>query len=301
MPFHLLFPLFSSIVFVIGMMFAKRAISAGASPWTGTFLANIWLALLWACVCLILGKYPTGHGWWQAALVGATFVTGQVFTYLAFQYGDVSVATPVFGTKVIIVAILAAVLAGDHIAGHIWMSACLAAVGVALVQSGVKRGGHSSSHGSGRAALTIILVLAAALMMSLFDIGLQVWGRQQGAAGFLPVMFVSTGILSCLLIPWIDPPRRLLSRKLLKPISCGTLLMAFQAISMSYVLSAYGDTVRVNIVYSLRGLWAVLLGWSLARFFQGGEAGLPVRVLWLRLCGSGLLTASVVMALWPSL
>ena len=77
----------------------------------------------------------------------------------------------------------------------------------------------------------------------------------------------------------------------------GTLLMAVQAMSMSYSLSAFGDATRINIVYALRGLWAVILAWALARLFSGHEAQHSGRVMLMRLFGAGLLTASVVVAL----
>lgn len=175
MPLHLLFPLFSSVVFVIGMMFARQAISRGASPWTGTFLANLWLGISWLSVELSQpGMLPLA-GWWQAALVGFSFVLGQLFTYLAFRYGDVSVATPVFGVKVIIVAGLLAWLAGEQISGRIWLGAILATIGVGVIQAGA-RSTESAELTTRRAVFTIVPALLAAVSLSLFDAGLQIWG-----------------------------------------------------------------------------------------------------------------------------
>ena len=118
LPLHLLFPLFSSVVFVFGMLNAKRAISLGGSPWTSTVLANFWLAAGWGLCGLLTGQLLPSAGWWQAALVALSFVAGQVFTYFAYQHGDVSVATPVFGVKVIIVAVILSGLAGEPISGE---------------------------------------------------------------------------------------------------------------------------------------------------------------------------------------
>ncbi|MFN5900448.1 MAG: hypothetical protein ACK48Y_23160 [Planctomyces sp.] len=89
LPLHLLFPLFSSVVFVFGMLNAKRAISLGGSPWTSTVLANFWLAAGWGLCGLLTGQLLPSTGWWQAALVALSFVAGQVFTYFAYQHGDV--------------------------------------------------------------------------------------------------------------------------------------------------------------------------------------------------------------------
>ena len=302
MPHHLLFPLFSSIVFVVGMMFAKSAIVKGTSPWTGTFFGNLWLAIIWAVYGISTGELLPVAGWWQAAVIGLTFFLGQLFTYLAFQYGDVSVATPIFGVKVIIVALLAAVLADEPVALRVWLGAVLATIGVALVQAGtgvrtLSSDGTATRRPSKSAVLTVILALSAALALSLFDIGLQTWGRQWKSHRFLPMMFVWTGLFSCSVLPWVDRPARLRELRTGRLMLVATLLMALQAMSMSYSLSAYGDATRINIVYALRGLWAVVLAWTLARIFGGREATHSTGVMLSRLLGAALLTASVVVAL----
>ena len=74
-------------------------------------------------------------------------------------------------------------------------------------------------------------------------------------------------------------------------------LMALQAMSMSYALGRFGDAARINIVYALRGLWAVALAWLLARTFGGAEARHSVTIMLLRLAGAVLLTLSVIVAL----
>lgn len=295
-PYHLLFPLFSSFVFVFGMLFAKQAISRGASPWTSTFLANLWLALSWSLVAVWNGEFLPVSGWWQAGLVGLSFVMGQLFTYLAFQHGDVSVATPVFGVKVIIVAVILAVLTHEQIAARVWLGAVLATTGVGFIQAGAGSN-RSGGMSAGKALLTILLALLAAISLSLFDAGLQTWGKTWGARQFLPAMFVATGILSCALLPVIDSPRRLMTLGVMRPMLVGTILMAIQAMSMSYSLSRYGDATRINIVYALRGLWAVILAWIFARLFGGAEARHSMTIMLLRLTGAILLTASVVVAL----
>lgn len=275
----------------------------GTSPWTGTFFGNLWLAIIWAIYGISTGELLPVAGWWQAAVIGLTFFLGQLFTYLAFQYGDVSVATPIFGVKVIIVALLAAVLADEPVALRVWGGAVLATIGVALVQAGTGKSlqssdGPSIGRPSKSAVLTVILALSAALALSLFDIGLQTWGREWKSHRFLPMMFVWTGLFSCGVLPWVDRPSRLKELKTGRLMLIATLLMALQAMSMSYSLSAYGDATRINIVYALRGLWAVVLAWTLARLFGGREANQTTRVMLLRLLGAGMLTISVIVALW---
>ncbi|MFO0818222.1 MAG: hypothetical protein U1A77_09795 [Pirellulales bacterium] len=296
MPLFLLFPLFSSVVFVLGMMLGKRAITAGASPWTSTFLSNFWLAIAWVAIGVSQGTVLPVEAWWQAALVGLAFVCGQMFNFLAFQHGDVSVATPVFGVKVIVVALILAVVSDESISGRIWFGAALAALGVGVMQSGAR----SSSQGPltlWRAFATVLLALLSATSLSLFDVGLQTWGRKWGAATFLPAVFIASGLFSCGFLPWCDRPSRLRYLGVLGPMVACTVLIAVQAMSMSYSLGQFGDATRINIVYALRGLWAVGLSWLLAHSLGTNEAHLSPRVMLLRLVGAALVTTAVVVAL----
>lgn len=99
MPLHLLFPLFSSVVFVLGMLLGKRALAAGASPWTTTFVSNFWMAAAWAGMGVAHGELLPLAAWWQAALVGLSFVCGQMFSFLAFTHGDATRINIVYATR----------------------------------------------------------------------------------------------------------------------------------------------------------------------------------------------------------
>ena len=308
---HLLFPLFSSIVFVIGMMVVKQAITRGATPWTATLFGNVWIFLFWLGVAAYRGAVAEPDVWWQAAIVGVLFFLGQVFTYLAFQFGDVSVAAPVMGVKVLLVATLVAGVTGMTVPARVWLGAALATFGIALVQmTGRSRKPpdgnalpeaqpvgppETSTTKTGR---SIVLAVIAALSLSVFDVLLQTWGRGQDPLSFLPVVFFFAALSSCVLLPWTNSPKELRRLKIVPGMFGGTFLMALQAMSMSFVLSRFGDAARVNIVYAMRGLWGVLLAWSLARVFHSGESTASRSTMLNRLSGAFLLTTAVVIALW---
>lgn len=293
MPLHLLFPLFSSVTFVFGVMLAKRGIMCGTSPWTTTFLGNVWLALAFGTVGIVVGEPLPAAEWGKAAAIGGCFVLGQLFTYLAFQIGDVSVAAPIFGVKVLIVAILIALLTGVWLSWQVWLGAVLAALGVGLVQA---TGLHQGRIGLKRTSITVALVFSAGVALSLFDIGLQQWGEEYPAPVLLPAVFISAAGLSCLMLPWVDRPAAIVANGSARWIVAGTLLMALQAMSMSWSLTQYSDAARINIVYALRSLWGVVLAWGLAGAVGGSEAGLGRGVMLLRLAGAALLTAAVALA-----
>ena len=289
--FHLVFPLFSSFAFVIGITLAKQAIGKGASPWTAVFLGNVWLAIFCSGSAVASGEIVGTDAWPAAIGVGCLFLLGQVLTYLAFQHGDVSVATPVLGLKVLLVALLASVIAGEGLHGRIWVAAALASVGIGLVQTS---GGNSEPR---KRWLTIGLASAAALSLSLYDVSLQKAGGSWDASQFLPVVFIAALIISFGLLPWVDRPKRLKEHGALGWMLAGTCLMGLQSLSISYGLAAYGKAAEMNIVYSLRGLWGVLLAWMLAKWLHTNEGWLPRRTMVQRLLGAIVLVSAVIVAL----
>jgi drug/metabolite transporter (DMT)-like permease len=294
-PFYLLFPLFSSVVFVLGMMLAKQAIDRGISPWTGTFLANVWLALFWAGVAIVRGEIIPVEAWGDAALIGLLFVLGQLFTFLAFQFGDVSVATPVFGVKVLMVAALTSLMAGIKVPVNVWAAGAMACVGIILIQWS---GGRAPTNTpTSRRGLTVILALGAAFCLSWFDVSLQEWVGSWNSFAFLPVMFGAAGVLSLVFLSKVDGPRRMRELKATRWMLGGTLLMAIQATSMCFALAEFGDAPRVNIVYALRGLWGVIFAWLLSRTLGTNEATLSRAVMLRRLAGALMLTAAVFTAI----
>lgn len=278
------------------MMLAKQAIERGASPWTGTFWANVWLGLIALTVCAVRKEFSPMELWGPAAATGALFVAGQLLTYLAFQFGDVSLATPIFGTKVLMVAALQPFVSGKHLSMRVWVAGALAAVGVILIQ----RSGHRSEGVSRRQVwLTIGLTLGAAFCLSLFDLFLERWGPRDDvwAAWYhLSAVFAVAMVLSLGFLPKVDSPRQIRKLRAGRLMLGGTGLMAIQAMSMVYSLSRFGDAARINIVYSLRGLWGVLLAWALAGWLGNAEARLSRSVMLQRLGGALLLTAALVLA-----
>src|SRR5262245_8423307 len=96
------------------------------------------------------GTIPSSTLWWHAAFAALLFFVGQIFTLLALNTGDVSVATPVLGLKILLVAVLAAVLIGDPIGARLWTAAALSSVAIALLNV-------SPGHHHRRVGTTILL------------------------------------------------------------------------------------------------------------------------------------------------
>ena len=286
---HLLLPLLASVLFVCALILVKRASLAGVGPVTVLFLANEFSAIAFSTLWVFGGA---GQSWtllWQPAVIALLFIFGLVFTFLAVEGGDASIATPIFGVKVVIVAVFLTVAGVEQLPAAVWYAAALATFGIGLIQWTGR--GHPR-----RVLFTILLALSAATSYATFDVLVQQWAPPWGAGRFLPIVYWMVGLLSLVLIPWVEwsklrDPR---IRRFLLP---GTLLIALQAICIVVAISVFGDAARVNVVYALRGLWGVTLAWAAAKRWGGAESELPRGVLLTRLVGACLLTAAVTLVI----
>ena len=139
---------------------------------------------------------------------------------------------------------------------------------------------------------------------ALFDVCIQNWSPAWGTGRLLPCSFWCAGLLTIFMLPMLPERQRSVRTKIAtsawKSLAISGTFIAGQAMFMVYGLSAYagqGDAAQMNVVYSLRGLWAVLLAWLFARQFGGAEADLPRNIMGGRLIGAILLVGAVVVTI----
>ena len=288
-PFHLLFPLASSLLYVAAALSLKRATEQGVGVWRSTFVMNVAAA---ACFSVML-LGPRGPGptpWWQPLLIGALFVVGQALTMAALSRGDVSVATPVMGTKVVFVALFVTLIAGDPLIADYWVSAAMSALGIALLNAGGSRGGHRNL------ALTIVASLAAASCYAMLDVLVRVWSPAWGVGRLLPAVMFAAATMSLALWPLFEGRLADVPRPAWGPLLLGCLLLGTQALLLTRTLGLYPDTTRINVVYNSRGLWSVIAVWVVGHWWGNTERHAGRAVLTWRLAGAALLLGAIVVA-----
>ncbi|MGA7394461.1 MAG: DMT family transporter [Terrimicrobiaceae bacterium] len=249
----------SAFVYTIAALCTKRALSGGATVWQVNFAANMAMAVLylpfWLGVdfprLLAQGYKPIG-----AAI---TFSIGQLFTFAALRKGDVSVATPLLGAKVIFVALLTSVLFGEAVGIKWWLAALICTVGIFLVTGSQRRTEGWTRHSGKTAAYSLIAAAAYALT----DTVLQHWSPEVGVINFVAVMFSFTGILTCALyVPAVGLRRLVLApANARRALLLGTLLLALQNLVVTLAIRFSGDATAVNIVYSSRCVLSVVMAW----------------------------------------
>ncbi|MEM6468778.1 MAG: EamA/RhaT family transporter [Planctomycetota bacterium] len=290
---HLLFPLLASILFVCGLLLLKVATRQGANPWTVSLIANWWASLAFSGFWFI-GETPVPWSLiWQPAMVAVLFILGQIGTFLAITHGDVSIAAPLFGLKVLFVAFLVTLFGGQTLPITIWIAAVFATIGIGLVQSTGK-----SEHT--RVIYTVLSAIGASSSFSIFDVLVQRFCSSEHASWeanrFLPIMFWFVAIYSVIFLTAFQ--RKLLrSPEVRRSLLGGGLLIALQALCVVFTLSNFGDAPRVNVVYATRGIWGVVLAWAAAKIWGGAESELTRGVMLMRLCGATLITLGVILAI----
>ena len=286
----LLFPLAASLLYVTAALYVKRAADLGVSIWHITFVVNLFTAATFGFLWFFGGKIPSWELLWQPALVALVFMSGQILMVMALGRGDVSVATPVLGTKILIVAGLQAVLTTDPVPPILWVAAVLASGAVVLLSSK----GQSKHQ---RVGFTLVTSFFCGAFFALFDILVQKWSPAWGIGRFLPILFAFATLYTLAFLPFLKTPLTRIPAASWRWLGPGALLMAAQAMGIVCGIAHFGRATEMNVVYSSRGLWSVIAIWLVGHWFHNREREVGKSVLLRRLIGALLLMGALVLAL----
>ncbi len=291
MEFYLWIILFAAIIYTLATLCMKRSSNAGVGPWRTTVVWNGLLALM-SFPCWFAADTPTGLSSLMIPLfISFAFFLGQLFNALAIQKGDVSLVTPIMGTKVVFVSVLAIFFLADDLSITTWIGTLLAAIGILLMRG--------SNHTERKRLLpSILLGLMSAGSFGAFDILMQKFGSEAGYAEIISRTFSFTFLWSLLLISKWKSSIQKVDRHTWSWLLTGGFLHAGQAMLLAYVLTTFGDATRVNIVYSSRAFWSIVLVWIIGHWFSNNERHLGKAVFSRRLAGSSFLCVAIILATW---
>ena len=151
---------------MLGALWLKRAGQDGVDIWRIAYWSNVLSSILFIVIGLCLWDAKGGGAIWQTMVTGLSFVAGQTLAFSAFKYGDVSIATPVLGLKILLVAVFTIFMLGDYGSWGVWAGAFLATLGIYLLSK--KESGSKSGVG-----LTVGLSFLGACGYALFDVSLK--------------------------------------------------------------------------------------------------------------------------------
>ena len=301
-PAALILPLGAGFGYACGAVAIKRALSAGASGAWVNLLCNLVMAGFFQGLWFLPGHHLSCSLILSPILCGLLFFLGQIFTFKAIETGDVSVATPLLGAKVLLVAVFSFFLIGKSLPHAIWTASVMASLGIALIS--YSPGGNHS-----RLLEAVAWSLAAAGVFALTDVLVQRWVPFVGYSRFAPLMFGSMGLFSVVYIPSLIKSiasGRVTSDSLFFGGSItsmpwllgGALLLAVQALAMYSAIGLFGSATMTNILYGSRCLWSVLLVWALGSI--AGDTSPPQQrgsIMIRRLIGALLLFAAMSLVL----
>ncbi len=288
----LLLPAGSAVLYVVAAFALKRAIGGGAGQAQVNLFANVFAGLLF----LPLAAFAAEVDWtlaWMPMVAGGTFFLGQIFTFQALRHGDVTVATPLLGMKVLLIAVVSWGIFGEALAAKWWAGAAASSLGVVLVTGATLR-----TLAPRLLRSDALMSLAAAGSFALTDVFVRQWAGRFGVAAFIPLMFGEVAVFSLILfLPRGGWQLFRPAKVTVIPLVGGSLALSVQALGMALALSLYGNATAVNIVYSARSVGSVIAAWLLVRHFSSDEADIEPGELRRRFVGSILLFAAVVLVL----
>jgi len=285
---HLL-ALTAAVVYATGALLIKRASDLGVGSLRTLVVSNLVCALMFQPL-LLLGGTVHPQLWWQPAIVSLCFICGQWLTFFSLHRGDVSVATPVLGSKIVLVAVFVTLLTNQTLRPQIWAAALLATLGIAILN---RRHGVAHHH----VGQTIVAALLGAVAFALFDVLVQKWSPAWGLGRFLPITVGIAGVLSLVLIPRLPSIPADTARSARGWLLAAAVAIGVQSLLIVVTIAHWGQAAQANVIYSSRGLWSISLVWLCGHWFQIQERQLGVRILAWRFAGAALMMAAIVLVL----
>lgn len=252
-PWYLLLPLGAAIVYATASMFLKKALSEGLRP-MASFHINNWAGALVTLPLLLVehGQVDWAHAY-EPMIAGVIFFAGGWFTFLAMMRGDVSLVTPVLGSKLIFVALASTFFVADKMPAIMWVAALLTTAGIVVMSSTdlkTPKGAHLAG--------PVVMALVSAAIYATSDMVVQRWAGAFGSFAFIAIMGATTAALSviAMLIPgrpelrWCPATRWSV---------LGSFLFAIQSTTTGLSLGFFKDAMGINVVYATRGMWILLI------------------------------------------
>ena len=269
-------------VYVVAALLLKRAANLGADVWRTTRIINYTAAAASTPLWLFGGTIPSASLWWQPALGGLLFLSGQLLTLLALNIGDVSVATPVLGVKILLVALLRLSSSATRSARGCGLPRLSAASpSRCSISIASTRTAASAPRSSWRGSAPPPMRSSTCSFRS---------GRPCGA----PDVFCRSRWCAGRYIHWRSAhtaPELRHGERRRQPrygwwLAGGAACFALQGLMFITPISIYGNATTANVLYSSRGLWSVVAVWAVGHWFSNREQHLGARVLVWRLLGA---------------
>jgi uncharacterized membrane protein len=284
-PWYLMIPLLAAAVYAGASLFFKQAYAAGAESRPVFLWVNLTGMLMFMPLFAFSSGFPPVAEWWKPAVMALLFYTGHWTTFAAIKAGDVSLVTPLMGTKVVLTAFVAAALSAVPLPGGVWFAAVLTTAGILVLgANGLRKAASAAAVG---------WCLLSAGIFAVADVFIGHWAAGFGRPAFLASTFLLVGLNSLVSTGFRMAPLRV-PGPARRTLGMGSVLVMGQSLAMAMGLAWFNDPAAMNVCYGTRGLWSLVLVWFAGRWFGNQERHAVAKgVMSQRLMGSLLILAAV--------
>jgi drug/metabolite transporter (DMT)-like permease len=291
LPWYLLFPLAAAVVYAIASLLLKKALVEGAHP-MACFHINNWASTFAFLPLAFFEKQPVHwQEWYVPVGLGVLFFVGGWFTFIAMQRGDVSLVTPVLGSKVVFVALGASLFIAGSMKPLMWVAAIITTGGIFLMSAT-----DFKTPKGARLAGPVVMALVSAALYAFADVFLQMWAPAFGPKTFLALLAGTTGALSLMAMTLLPNRPPIAWNRATQWSLGGSTLIAAQSITLGLALAYFNDAVGVNVVYATRGMWSLVVVAMLGPLLGNRERHESGKAYGIRILAALLLMAGVVCA-----
>lgn len=291
LPWYLLFPLVAAIGYAIASLLLKKALVEGAHP-MACFHINNWTSTLAFFPLVFFETQPVSWDLWYVPVgLGVLFFTGGWFTFVAMQRGDVSLVTPVLGSKVVFVALGASLFIAGSMKPLMWVAAVITTGGIFLMSAT-----DFKTPKGARLAGPVVMALISAALYAFADVFLQKWAPTFGPKTFLALMSGTTGVLSLLSMTLLPKRPPIPWNRATQWSLGGSALIAAQSMTLGLSLAYFNDAVGVNVVYATRGMWSLAVVAVLGPLLGNRERHESGKAYGIRVVAALLMMAGVICA-----
>lgn len=283
-------PLVAAFLVSLASVCIKKAIEEGAGITRVSFIIN-WAFFLCVLPTLFFGDEVKDWSLWYWPVIGAVFAfLGGLFILLSIRAGAVSIQASLMGTKAIFVGVLSVIFLAKEITTSLWIAAIMAFVAILIL----------SANDLLKARFEVKPVLYALLCSFWFACTDVIVSREAADFGmwpFLNVMLGTVALLSFMYVPFFKKQLLDLKHRSRIWILLTSIFISIQYTILLYTLGVYKNATAINIIYSSRGLWAIVIVLFIGHWFNNQERHAGTDVIVQRVIGSLLMCLAIVIVL----
>ncbi len=288
--YHIL-ALISALSSTIGNIYAKRSVKEGANSIQIALFSNVFVPVLFIPALIINRSTFNWSEVLYPIIMGVALYLGMILSFIALRYGDVSIQTPILGSKVIFVTLFTVLLGLESLKFTTLIAALLTFIAIFMI-------GYTKSEGAKKKALlSVLLGLASVILFVITDLVIQ---ERSYLFGKMSFVFIGTVITSTLLLITAYVMKsgfNSVKKKTRKWLALTAVFNCAQSALIAYALSFFGHATEFNIIQATRGFWVVLIVWVFGGFFGVNEGGLGRLVMIKRMVGALIMLASVLLVM----